>query len=252
MDKEYGRCDRQDSCQYFKYPNFGESKVFQTVPVVQVPQKFIDKEVVANCMTWYDRNPFTKAIIKKFGERGEAVLREYFIGTTKNLGTAFWTVDNGGVTHSGKIITYIGEDGEKMAPYRDKEKMPYYPYKKEDGYYPCFFGQHLVKKDSSLWIVESEKTAILCRICWPEHVWISGGGSNGVTSQKVKTLKESGFEGIVNIMPDCDKAGREATGKMVSNLDVYGYGALVHDLGEEFQSGEDWGDLILMEQKQKA
>lgn len=246
MPNEYGRCDRVNSCQYFKYPNFGESKVFQATPIVRAPQKFIDKSVVEGCMIWYDKNPFTEAVIRKFGEKGEQTLREYFVGTTKTLGTTFWTVNSDGVTHSGKVITYIGQDsGEKLAPYRDKEKLPYYPYKKEDGYYSCFFGQHLVKKDSSLWIVESEKTAILCRICWPEHTWISGGGATGVTSDKIKILRESGYEGVINIMPDCDKAGREATGKMVSNLDVYGYRAIVHDLGEEYQNGEDWGDLIL-------
>jgi hypothetical protein len=252
MPEEFGYCDHINSCRYFKYPNFGESRIFQiNQPPPPPPQVFIDKDIVMKSMTWYDKNPFTRSILEKFGDDAEPVLESYFIGTTKKLGTIFWTINSDMVTTSGKVITYIGLDSEtKLAPYRNKETFPYYPYKKEDGYYPCFFGQHLVKKDSVLWLVESEKTAILCSIKWPEYVWISGGGANGVTSAKVKSLKDSGFEGIVNIMPDADVAGRGRAGKMVSNFDTYGFKCIVHDIGEEFVDGEDYGDLILMERKE--
>lgn len=251
MSTEFGRCDRQNSCGYLRYPSFGEAKVYQANFIPPPPQVFIDKNIVQKCMTWYDQNPFTKSIIEKFGEAARDVLESYFIGTTKALGTLFWTINNNGVTHSGKVITYIGKDEDKLAPYRDKEIFPYYPFKKEDGYYPCFFGQHLVKKNSNLWIVESEKTAILCAVKFPEQTWISGGGAGGTSTAKVKILKDSGFEGIVNIMPDADNAGREASGRWVANFDTYGYKCIVHDMGQEFNDGRDWGDEILDEIKMK-
>ncbi len=250
MPAEYGRCDRQNSCGYVRYPNFGQSQVFKTNIPPPPPQSYIDKKVVASCLMWYDKNPFAIAIAEKFGQRGVEVMQMYFIGTTKALGTAFWTINSDLVTCSGKVINYIAKDKEdKLAPFRDKEKMPYYPFKKDDGYFACFFGQHLVKKESVVWIVESEKTAILCAIRWPEFTWLSSGGSTGITVQKVKALRDSGFEGIINYMVDADAAGRESAGRAIANFDTYGYKCLIHDLGEQYQNGEDWGDIILAQHK---
>lgn len=252
LDTEFGRCDRENSCGYLKTPGQIGGGQYKSEDINIIPQQFVDKSIVEGCLTWYKKNPFTKCLVEKFGNNAEQVLLKYFVGTTKTLGTLFWTIDNNGVTHSGKVIHYIAIDSEeKLAPYRNKDKQPYYPFKTEDGYRPCFFGQHLVKKDSSLWIVESEKTAILCAILWPQYTWISGGGSNGVTSGKIETLKSSGFEGVVNIMPDADKAGREAMGRWTTNLDFYGYEVNVDDLGDQYQKGEDWADLILKDYKDK-
>ncbi len=255
MPAEFGRCDRENSCGYLRYPSFGEAKIYQANPIIRVEQKYIDKEFIKGCMIWYDKNPFTKCLIEKFGERAREVMQSYYIGTTKAKGTIFWTINHYMIACSGKVITYIGEDvvnesgEEKLAPYRDKEKFPYYPFKKEVGYFPCFFGQHLIKKDSQLWIVESEKTAILCALKWPEFTWISGGGAGGASSSKIKVLRDSGFDGVVNIMPDADNAGRESSGRWVTNFDSYGYRCIVHDLGLEYNEGQDWGDFILKEKR---
>lgn len=253
MSPEYGRCDRINSCGYFKYPNFGQAKVFQANFTPPVQQVYIDKKYVEGCMVWYDKNPFTKCLISKFGEQAREVLYSYYIGTTKALGTIFWCINGDMVCTSGKVITYVEEDTkDSIAPFRDKSRHPYYPYKKDDGYFPCFFGQHLVKKDSILWIVESEKTAILCALKWPDFTWISAGGAGGAGVAKVKALKDSGFKGIVNIMPDADTAGREASGRWVANFDSYGYKCEIHDLGQEYQNGEDYADMILLEHKESG
>lgn len=250
MPSEFGRCDRINSCGYLRYPNFGESKVYQANAPVEVPQVFIDKDIVMKCMVWYKKNPFTRCLSEKFGVDAEDTMKKYFIGTTKQLGTIFWTINSDMVACSAKVISYIGKDStEKIAPYRDKDRLPYYPFKKEEGYYPCLFGQHLVDKNSDIFVVESEKTAILCDIKWPEYTWLSPGGANNLTTKKVKILRESGFNGVINIMPDADKAGREASSKWVSNFDTYGYKCIVHDLGDAYQEGEDWGDIILQDHK---
>ncbi len=251
LSTEFGRCDRENSCGYVRAPGQGQFTKGESGNVEIIPQQYVDKYIVESTLTWYKKNPFTKCLVEKFGAKAEEALLRYFVGTTKSLGTIFWTIDNYGVAHSGKVIHYVGVDSEsKLAPYREKEKFPYYPFKTENGYYPCFFGQHLVKKDSTVWIVESEKTAILCSITWPEHTWIASGGSNGATNKKIEILKNSGFQGVISAMPDADKAGREAMGRWVANFDFYGYELLVGDLGDEYQNGEDWGDLILAHNKE--
>jgi len=45
----------------------------------------------------------------------------------------------------------------------------------------CFFGEHLLNQfpDRSVAIVESEKTAILASVYFPQFVWLATGGKNG-------------------------------------------------------------------------
>ena len=67
------------------------------------------------------------------------------------------------------------------------------PYKNEDGYYACLFGAHLLieynKGGYIVVLVESEKTAIVGDILFPQFTWLAYGGLNGLTNDKIACLK---------------------------------------------------------------
>ncbi|MBD3864658.1 toprim domain-containing protein [Olleya marilimosa] len=66
------------------------------------------------------------------------------------------------------------------------------PYKNEDGYYSCLFGEHLLdvieNKEKAVMLVESEKTAIVCAMHYPEYIWLAYGGITALTNEKIQVL----------------------------------------------------------------
>ena len=79
------------------------------------------------------------------------------------------------------------------------------PYKDEEGYYYCLFGEHLLGKNTKpIILVESEKTAIVCAIEFSEYCWLSYGGINGMTNNKMKVLSGKS----ILIVPDLSENAR--------------------------------------------
>lgn len=241
MDTEFGRCDREESCRYNKHPLSGIQQRFMKSEIQERrPQQYIDKNIVLDSMKFNDQNQFLILLANKFGEDLVSVaMKKYFIGTSKKGGTGYYCIDHRKLVTSCKVITYDGFN-------RDKSVMPYYPWKTTDGYYPCLFGMHLVDKNKKLKLVESEKTAFVASILYPEVVWVSCGGSNNLTHDKCKLLKEVKYPHVIDLIPDCDQAGRNATLKWQENLSIVGIDSHVIDLGAEYTNGEDLADLLLM------
>jgi len=54
----------------------------------------------------------------------------------------------------------------------------------------CFFGEHLLHDTTKVVaIVESEKTAVIASIYFPNVIWLATGGSNGLDIDKCRCLK---------------------------------------------------------------
>jgi hypothetical protein len=122
--------------------------------------------------------------------------------------------------------------------------MPFYPFKKEDGYYSCLFGMHLIEKNKTIKMVESEKTALIASMFYPEYVWMSGGGTTGLTANKLSLIKTSGFSGKIDLISDCDKAGREAVVKRKENLRSFELESNIVELDANLNEGQDLADLL--------
>jgi hypothetical protein len=184
-------------------------------------------------------NEFLKILVEKFGEQvATESIKKYYIGTSKNNGTAYFYVSQKKLVTSCKIILYDGV-------HRSKSVFPYYPFKVSDGYRQCLFGMHLIDKNKKIKVVESEKTALIASMIYPEVTWMSCGGSNGFTSAKCKLIKDFGYEHEIDLLPDCSDEGREAALKWQDNLDVNGIKSKIIDVGPEFMEGQDLADLIL-------
>ena len=106
--------------------------------------------------------------------------------------TCFWYVDrNNNVCHD-KFILY-GTDGHRSKKFGGGRK-----FKTKDGYsYRCLFGEHLLGRKGRVVVVESEKTALLMALRWPQHTYLATGGVNH------NFYIDSSWE----LWPDNDEAG---------------------------------------------
>lgn len=89
--------------------------------------------------------------------------------------TTFWYIDGAGrICHDKKI--WYNRNG-----HRDKMRQMERDYRIKDGYTArCMFGAHLIPEDGDICCVESEKTALLCALQWPEKCWVATGGKGNL------------------------------------------------------------------------
>lgn len=182
---EYGRCDREESCGYQRYPD-GERMV------VAVPQQVKPKEMLRYPGELKDTPPaqfhlwmsevltFTDALV---------AINDYHIdGIDGNV--LWWQIDRDGVVRTGKVMKYLANghrDKSDTFPVtwahkhrRLKDKFQGEELKQ------CLFGEHLLAKypDKPVALVESEKTAVILSRIYPEHLWLATGGSQGIKSDE--------------------------------------------------------------------
>ena len=89
------------------------------------------------------------------------------------LGTRFWFIDmKGNICHD-KTMFY-GPDGHRL-----KDCPPMRMFKKRNGYtHDCFFGEDSLVRGRPVFVVESEKTAIICHLEYPDYNWVASAGKN--------------------------------------------------------------------------
>jgi len=212
-----GICNRVDKCGYHYTPkqyfdNNGikpESVGISTPKPKPVPQpiSFIDDETFNNSLIGYENNKlidYLNTIIEP--EIVNQLISIYKIGTSSRYNggtTVFWQVDASDNVRTGKLIKYDN------AGHRIKGCNNWvHSVLNIDNFnlQQCFFGEHLLKHSEGerVGIVESEKTAIIASIYFPELVWLASGGAYGINKEKVKVLKGR----KVILFPDASKDGK--------------------------------------------
>lgn len=222
--EEYGRCDREQNCGYFRYPNG------KNAPSATEPRLVVQEEPLRFYPAAVRTDPGTNLFDYVAGMVGVAkairVWNNYKIGRDGTR-TVFWYIDKDGNVRAGKSIPY-GKDGHRI-------KTDKYPaswlhkckswdmYRKGKGLQLCYFGEHLlnVYPDKPVAIVESEKTAAVLSAYSDTFLWLASGGSQMIKQdEKNEVLKDRG----VLLVPDngqywnwkaiADKNGWEITTKM--------------------------------------
>jgi len=194
-DPRYGVCERVNSCQYSRYPTESEKEfvpLSHPKPMTRKTTWRCPDNLVA--MTTDSRgNVFGKWLVGLYGQRAVDVLRMYRVGTYPKSdkhpefsGSAiFWQIGSDNKHRSGKIIKY-GPDGKRVKDFGSKWiHSVAYPGKSMDdlGIGQVPFGEHLIydRPEDTVCVVESEKSAIICAIHYPQHVWVATGGSSHLT-----------------------------------------------------------------------
>lgn len=227
LPEAYGRCDREDGCGYFLDPyKDGYSKLIHEqergkkvawnptkppeVKRISKPVSYIPFDLVEKSLSHYYQNHFTQFLLSTFGtEVVQQINDRYLIGTSKVWpgATIFWQIDKVGKVRTGKIMLYSPLTGKR-------KKQPYdhftWVHKKLDdseqyNLSQCLFGEHLLSlyPIKTVALVESEKTAIISSIYFPEYVWVATGGK-GFDETRLQALKGR----RVILCPDLSEEGK--------------------------------------------
>jgi Domain of unknown function (DUF6371) len=260
-----GRCDRSDSCNYHFTPSdyFKDNPTnkpldfekWQPVPAPPPrPVSFIDKAIFQKTLGVNDTNTFTNFLIALFGkERAENLVNKYHIGTTKNAETIFYQVDSQGNVRTGKVMKYNLIDSNQTALgrdcKRDKTTFPNWVHTKlkleNFNLNQCLFGEYLITDTQTIAIVESEKSAVIASVYFPQFAWVACGGKEGLGNEKLKVLKGKS----VILFPDLN--GFDKWNLKATEMRAFCKSVAVSDLletvatDEERVSGLDLADYLL-------
>lgn len=208
ISDKVGRCNRESECGYHYKPkeyfenNIMEIKREHYIPTIAPPKTidYMNKNDVYKSMSYFDHNNLIQFLYTQFKKDiVDAVVKKYAIGTVGNW-TVFWQIDIDKNVRTGKKMLYVKETGKR---YKEDHKFSIaWMHKKGFNLKQCFFGEHLlnIESDKPIAIVESEKTAIISSIKYPEFIWLASSGKQGLNKEKCKVL---GFNNVT-LFPDND------------------------------------------------
>lgn len=259
-----GRCNNENKCGYHLTPRqyfqvnptaLALNQRSQTKkPVNEVKPNsisLIPMDVFKQSLKSYNNNNFIKFLSKMYDDETiKKVIRQYFIGTSKRWpgATVFYQVDATGKIRRGKIIQFNPETGNRV-----KVPKPLFysahialklPGNKPEE---CLFGEHLLRNepDNTVAIVESEKTAVIASIHFPQFIWLAVGGLS-----KLKLIEKCLALKGRNIVLFPDLNGFERWTKEAEDLSSFAR-IMVSDIldrhatEENRKQGLDLGDYLL-------
>jgi hypothetical protein len=158
--------------------------------------------------------------------------------------TVFWQIDQKERIRGGKIMLYNASNSKRVKePYNHINWV--HKARKEEGFTlnQCLFGLHLVSEDydSTIAIVESEKTAVIMSIFLPQFLWLATGNKQNLKQDLLKPIKKR----QVVLYPDNGEF--EFWNNKAEALRANGFNISVSDFLEkpENKLGFDLADLFL-------
>ena len=242
-DSQYGRCDREIKCGYFEYPNGNSIINYNYVVPTPVKPTYIGKEHLQKTLTKYEINPLITYLYSHYdGDEVNVTIDKYQVGTSKmyNGATVFWQMDNTGNIRTGKIMAYDITTGKRI---KDKNitaiSWVHYKLKKpKESIRQCLFGLHLLNDNvKQVAIVESEKTALIMNIEFPNYTWMSTGSLQGFKHEYLAPLKGTA------IIAFPDKEGYVQWQKTADILNDKGFEIEVSQFLENKKYDDGW-DLV--------
>lgn len=172
------------------------------------------------------------------------VYDDYMIGCTNQSDIIFWQIDEEGRVHTGHIMQY-GPDGHRLSYQNWQHSILIKEGELSENWQlnQCFFGQHLLKKYSEkiVYLVESEKTAVILAALQPDYVWLAASGSSGLSEEKLTCLKNR----QVKVIPD--SGCYEKWSKIL--LETKGIDFVITNKIETYEPNTDLADIFLGEAK---
>lgn len=243
---EFGRCDREVKCGYFLFPDQQSRNLFiispKSLKTETKEPTFHDFTTLKNSLDL--ENNLLQYLKILFGEfQKNKIQQTYFIGTAKdfNNGTIFWQVDEKNRIRGGKIICYdhCGRRTKNINwvhnLMKTKGKLSEFNLKQ------CLFGLHLISGDvlSTIAIVESEKTACIMSVIFPQFLWMACGSKTEFKYEKLLPLKNR----KIIAYPDCEIHADNSTtfdewNLKASELNKQGFNITVSNL-LEYQATQD-------------
>lgn len=222
FDYHVGRCNHESSCGYHKLPIYiyGDDmeinwkrglESWNHKPQPPIPISYFDKKYLIESEKNHHDNNFICFLLSIFEyDLVFNAIELYHVGTSDYLkgGVIFWYLDSRNHVCSGKVMKYDKETGKRLktnsVPIINSMRSILIKKGLIDTNFnqkSCLFGEHLLcNRDKKVCIVESEKTAIIASINYPEYIWLAAGGRSFLTDERVKILKGRD----VTLYPDND------------------------------------------------
>lgn len=191
---------------------------------------YLPFEVFEKSVVRHEQSNLFPFLVKLFREDvAKRLCEDYFIGTNNVGNTVFWQVDVAGKIRQAKVMQYNPSTGK-----RNKETGAYFVGKKilqnsSANLQQCFFGEYLLSFPENyskpVCLVESEKTAVIASIYFPQFVWLATGGKIGCKWTEKEVCKVLAGKKVI-LFPDLGAySSWEDKGKLLaivsgSNVDV--------------------------------
>ena len=241
LSDDFGVCERLFNCGYEKRPH---TEKIEREPIYQVPKIpfYFPNEIMEKTLNRNSTNVLFNFLCKNFSqERVSATFNSYKVGTTDWGDTIFWQVNQVGWIVAGKKIQYFS-DG-----HRNKARGASWLHN-SNGFdlgthelCQTLFGTHLINTSTSkIYVVESEKTALICDIVKKDKNTLflaTGGLQNLGLISKIKTNAP--------IFCISDNDGNEIWKQKIEKLGLNCKIEIIPAL-QKMKLGSDVSDLILM------
>lgn len=209
-----GKCDRENHCRYRvtpseylrQHPEAKYGYLSQATPVFRPepkPRLYLPDDAMSRYATPYTESTFGRWLATKAPGREalERTVEMYRLTATPTHGIIFWYIDHNGRLCQGKMMWYKPDGHRNGVVYNvssDMAKQGLMP--EEAEMQRSLFGAHLLKErpDAVVYIVESEKTAVVMSMLQPEHIWLATGGCSMLNTYVVRPL----FNRRVVLVPD--------------------------------------------------
>lgn len=210
-----GKCDRINHCgyrvtpqEYFKqHPEARYGYHAQATPLFRPaedkPRLYLPDNIIEQYATPYIDSTFGRWLARKApsAEALQQVAADYHLTATQTRGIIFWYIDECGRYCQGKMMWYDlhgHRNGCVSTVSSDLAKQGLLPANAEMQ--RCLFGAHLLisRPADLVYIVESEKTAVVMAMLHPEYVWLATGGCSNLNTYVVRPL----FNRRVILIPD--------------------------------------------------
>ena len=219
INEAVGRCNHESSCGYHYTPKqfFADNPTarpnwkdnFFRIPqptiksTIKKPIYSILTEVVKRSVNLSIDSDFTIFLANLIGRDNTfKIIKDYYLGVTKNRDVIFYQIDKQGRCRTGKIMKYNRETGRRVKDENVGGKITWVHSILKKSNNPklrlpdkweltqCLFGEHLLKQYpfKNVAIVESEKTAVICSIFWSEYIWLATGGKSQL-NDRLQVLK---------------------------------------------------------------
>lgn len=279
IDNRVGICNHQVSCGYHLSPkmffemnpekrkeiNFNNIINMNTKKEIKriksIDNRFVIKSMAnESALLEFFRTKFPEEDIKR-------VMRDYFVGGSKDGRVVFWQIDRQARVRSGKIMAYDPQTGKRKREdsvefLEGGSRVRFTPpvdwvhtHMKKDGMLAkdwemtqCLFGEHLINKypEKIIAIVESEKTALIMSLFHPQINFMATGGLKNLNSQKIQSIKRAKILAFADFgcYEEWKQKAEEINSEIGSNILV---SKVFEDIAKkmEIEDGLDVADLFL-------
>lgn len=173
------------------HENIEPDKNYISQPIIELPTSYIKRDVFAKSLSKSNRSNLITWLQSLYPEHKDF---EYYLSESKHWPGAvvFWYVDINQNVRSGKIMHYSPDTGKRT---KDPKPLITWVHKvlklSDFNMSICLFGEHLLRihPESPVCIVESEKTAIIASIEYPEFIWLASGSLTNLSYKRCEVLK---------------------------------------------------------------